>query len=75
MTEKRDTDRVPAPEAEVLLDLLDGLVRRGLASRCTRVVAGATSIDLQAQGSPPEDPKKAKRAREEQDAETLFEAS
>lgn len=77
MTEKRDTDRVPAPDAEALLSLLDGLSSRGLLGRCTRVDAGGASVLLGAPGAPvPErDPEREKALADTRDLETLFEAS
>lgn len=75
MSEKRDTDRVPPPDVEALLDLLDGLSKRGLASRCTRLEAGGASVTLTAAGEPPPDPRKVERERQDLDETTLFDAS
>ena len=75
MTEKRDTDRVPAPDTEALLDLLDGLASRGLLTRSTRVEAGGASVVLTAPGAPAPDPRKLEQERAKLDEETLFDAS
>lgn len=75
MTGKRDTDPVPAGDVRALLDLLDGLANRGLASRCTRIEAGGASVTLVAAGATPKDPREAERDRAKLEEDTLFDAS